>query len=273
MKSHFFSLLALFFYLPVWGQAVHELGAGVGGTFFLGDVGPYGVSAPKRMQYSGFYRYQTHPHYALRVNFAQGSFAASDNESGLPERQDRNMSFSTDFWEVSLRGEIFYLPQKMRSSSRQFSPYLYAGVGVMGFTPKGLYQGAWIPLQPLGTEGQGTLLNPDPLYSQQTVVLPLGMGVRLRASDLWTVGAEGGWSFTTSDYLDDVSGSYVSTAGLLALKGGAAAYFADPSLVVRDRTGLPRGNESTEDLTAHVQLYVALHLETFLERCADFLHF
>jgi hypothetical protein len=98
------------------------------------------------------------------------------------------------------------------------------------------------------------------------------MGVRYRLGDLLTVGAEAGWRITSTDYLDDVSGLYVDSKALATYNGAAAAALSDPSLVVQNRAGLPRGTAETLDTYATAGIFVGIHLETFLERCASFLY-
>jgi len=257
---------------PVWAQATHEFGLSAAGTTFTGDVGPYGLYAPQRMAFGAYYRVQAHPHYAFRAVYQQGQLYAHDANSALSERQNRNSHFRSPFWEASAQVEIDYVPQRLRTSKGQTTLYLFGGAGIMGFNPQAQYHGVWTDLQPLGTEGQGTPLSNAAPYARTAAILPVGMGVRYRLGDLLTVGAEAGWRITSTDYLDDVSGLYVDAKALATYNGAAAGALSDPSLIPSNRAGRPRGNPQTLDTYATGGIYVGLHLETFLERCASFLY-
>jgi hypothetical protein len=224
------------------------------------------------MSFGAYYRVQAHPHYAFRAVYQQGQLYAHDANSAWTERQNRNSHFRSPFWEASAQVEIDYVPQRLRTSKGQTTLYLFGGAGIMGFNPQAQYHGVWTDLQPLGTEGQGTPLSNAAPYTRTAAILPVGMGVRYRLGDLLTVGAEAGWRITSTDYLDDVSGLYVDAKALATYNGSTAAALSDPSLVPSNRAGRPRGNPKTLDTYATGGIYVGLHLETFLERCASFLY-
>ena len=255
-----------------WAQATHEFGLSTAGTTFTGDVGAYGLAVPQRAAFGAYYRIQGHRHYAFRAVYQQGQLFADDAKSGLSERINRNSHFRSPFWEASAQVEIDYVPQRLRSSKGQTTLYLFGGAGIMGFNPQAQYHGVWTDLQPLGTEGQGTPLSNTATYARTAAILPVGMGVRYRLGDLLTVGAEAGWRISSTDYLDDVSGLYVDSKALATYNGAAAAALSDPSLVVQNRAGRPRGNAQTQDTYATAGIFVGIHLETFLERCASFLY-
>lgn len=257
---------------PAWAQATHEFGLSTAGTTFTGDVGAYGMTVPQRAAFGAYYRIQGHRHYAFRAVYQQGQLFADDAQSGLSERINRNSHFRSPFWEASAQVEIDYVPQRLRSSKGQTTLYLFGGAGIMGFNPQAQYHGVWTDLQPLGTEGQGTPLSNAATYARTAAILPVGMGVRYRLGELLTVGAEAGWRITSTDYLDDVSGLYVDSKALATYNGAAAAALSDPSLVVQNRAGLPRGTAETLDTYATAGIFVGIHLETFLERCASFLY-
>jgi hypothetical protein len=75
--------------------------------------------------------------------------------------------------------------------------------------------GEWVDLQPLGTEGQYADL-PDGAankgikpYKRIQLGIPFGIGARFRVNHVVDVSGEIGFRYTFTDYLDDVSQSYV----------------------------------------------------------------
>lgn len=99
----------------------------------------------------------------------------------------------------------------------------------MWFNPKGLYtDGEWYALQPLGTEGQGIIPTREK-YSRIAVGIPLGIGLNYMIDRNFGFGFEYGVKYYFTDYIDDVSNTYVDPA---IFTDPMAAYFssgtADP---------------------------------------------
>jgi hypothetical protein len=83
-------------------------------------------------------------------------------------------------------------------------------------------------LQPLGTEGQGSPLYPDRSpYSTVALAFPIGLGVKFSITDRMNLNIEVAHRFTSTDYMDDVSGTY---AGIAAFKPNS------PAAILQDRS-------------------------------------
>ena len=117
--------------------------------------------------------------------------------------------------------------------------YAFGGVGGIYYDPRGERNGSWFRLAPLNTEGQGLPGGPND-YSQFTVVIPYGIGIRRNLSGgarsrhfgSWSISLELSVRKTFSDYIDDVSTYYYNDGGSIAIAdayGEAAGYFHDPS--------------------------------------------
>ena len=63
-----------------------------------------------------------------------------------------------------------------------FLGYFFGGINYMHMDPKAQYNGEWISLQPLGTEGQETSFNSQKKYSLHQIVLPFGIGIKVNLS-------------------------------------------------------------------------------------------
>lgn len=78
----------------------------------------------------------------------------------------------------------------------------------------------WVPLQGVGTEGQTSTSpdvdpdnkfsprNPPKNYNLWQISIPFGVTFDFIINKSWTIGIEGSFRFTLTDYLDDVSGNY-----------------------------------------------------------------
>jgi hypothetical protein len=71
-----------------------------------------------------------------------------------------------------------------------------------------MYQGSEVTLRDLRTEGQTSE------YKKSTIVIPYGAGIKYNVGGKWTLGAELGYRYTRTDFLDDVSGYYAPASAL-----------------------------------------------------------
>jgi len=157
----------------------------------------------------------------LRLEATFGKLNAHDSIlKGITDiaktRFNRNLGFRTNITEVSLIAEIHPLfifvswEGKDREPPR-YSPYLLGGIGYFSFNPQTKLGRNWVDLQPLSTEGQGFEEYPDrPVYKLQQINFPLGAGVKYELSTFLNVRGEFVYRKLTTDYLDDVSSTYIN---------------------------------------------------------------
>lgn len=268
MRIVFITLLSLFTHHCI--AQLTEIGIGAGGTQFLGDVGNYGPTLPQEFYAGAEFRYQFDEHYAIRVSGNYGKLSADDAYSSLDYRLDRNQAFRSSIFEGAMIFEFNFLPYITGSKIKNHSPYIFGGIGLITYNPQGLYQGEWVDLQPLSTEGQGTSLSKLTPYNKASFSLPFGMGYRVSLGKDISMAFEVGFRPTATDYLDDVSNQYVDPAQLAAIKGDAAGHFADRSISTSDKTGTNRGNSLTNDwfIFSGIKFFFALTPQK--ERCKKF---
>ena len=220
-----------------------ELGVMGGISFYLGDLNPklvFGMSQPA----GGLvYRYNFTPRWAVRANILFGEVRGSDMITN--NKNPRNLSFKSPFTEISAQAELNFLKLYTDWEKNKFAPYIFAGIGFFSFNPKAELDGRYYDLQHLGTEGQG-LPGEKKFYSLTNFCIPFGIGFKYNFGKVATLGVEWGMRFTTTDYLDDVSGNYYDNETLLMEKGDVVARLADRSKVLH-KEGTGRGNVTTKD--------------------------
>jgi hypothetical protein len=113
--------------------------------------------------------------------------------------EGRNLNFRSTNWEFLALGQFNVFPyEKLMRRRSKINPYIYAGIGLMTFDAWGeLPNGKWHQLRPLETE--------HVKYGNVAFVYTLGLGFRYNHSYRWNFILEGGYRFTTTDYIDDVS--------------------------------------------------------------------
>ena len=215
-------LIFLLFFLPVicFAQQRWAVTAFGGFSNYQGDL----QSKPITLDQSNFafglgVKYSFTPNIAVRTGFNYGKIEAEDAQN-KPSLQSRNLSFETKIIEGNLLGEytLFDL------SKKRFSPYAFAGVAVYHFNPHAFDTlGNRVSLQALGTEGQGLPQYGDRKpYKLTQFAIPFGAGIKLRINEYTTLGYEIGLRKLFTDYLDDVSKTYVDPFALAQARGAKA---------------------------------------------------
>jgi hypothetical protein len=181
-----------------------------------------------------------------------GSDAKAD-PTGEFDRKVRNLSFNSNNLELDLTGSLNLYRMGNRYYRRPaFNIYGFGGVGLLYFNPTTEYQGKKVALQPLHTE----LVN----YSRIAVVIPFGLGARIKLSPYANLAIEGGYRKTFTDYLDDVSTVHNDAskfsnplAKLLSDRGPEVGWRLEPD-------GHRRGNPLTKDgymlLSVKIEYYL-----------------
>ncbi|MEZ4962090.1 MAG: DUF6089 family protein [Saprospiraceae bacterium] len=210
MKSSF-KILA-FLLLPFLGFSQHfEAGILLGASNYLGDLSNNSSAiylGETKPAFGVLGRYNFNDLFALRLGINYTWVAGRDaNVKNDDFVRTRNLSFRSSILEAGLIGEINLPGYQPYGLYRPFSPYLFAGVALAKFNPKARYQGNWVALHPLETEGTS--------YGTVTVAIPFGFGVKYAITDKINVGLELGARATLTDYLDDVSGVYAPEGTLV----------------------------------------------------------
>ena len=151
-----------------------------------------------------------------------------------------------------------------------FTPYITFGVSVFSYDPYAYLNGQKYFLRTLGTEGQGSTLYPDRKpYTSMSLAVPLGVGFKYAINYKTNVGFEVVYRFTNTDYLDDVSKTYVDPAVFPPNPDGSP----NTALLLSDRsyeTGTPigikgreRGNSQNKDAFVTALFYVSFNLQSY----------
>jgi len=168
-------------------------------------------------------KYDVTSHFAVRGGILYGRISADDKRNKASLRF-RNLNFETKLVEANLLAEYSLFDLE----SKTFTPYVFGGVALFHFNPFTYdSSGSRHFLKPLSTEGQGLSQYPDRKeYKLTQFALPFGAGIRLRVSEKVTLAYEFALRKTFTDYIDDVSATYVDQFVLQAARGSKAAELA-----------------------------------------------
>ena len=175
-------------------------------------------------------------HFRVRGLISLAKLGANDQYASDPALIARNLNFSTSLTELSLTAHYDLLDLDYF----KFTPYLFGGIAVFHFNPytnDSTYGKVF--LKPLSTEGQGLALYPDRKpYALTQISFPVGAGIRFRVNDNIAIAWEVGLRKTNTDYLDDLSTTYVDQAYLLSQKGQVAVDLAYRGDEVKNNPGV-----------------------------------
>ena len=231
-----------------------EAGIFAGVSNYQGDLTPNIMEASEYAPaFGAFGRYNFTGHFAVKGHFYKGLLKGSDHNAQLNKgNRARNLSFQTDIYEIGITAEYNLINYNIASKDHVTTPYIFAGISGVFFNPQAELNGQWYDLQPIGTEGQG-LPGYDAPYSQFTIGIPAGLGVKFNINEKASIGLELGMRYTLTDYLDDVSTAYPDLKVLAENKGDFAAALSYRKLefnpdLVEDPTGTTRGDSNNNDL-------------------------
>jgi hypothetical protein len=207
-----------------------EAGVTIGPSNFLGDLGGNrgkGTTFLKDNNFSqtrlfvGAHLTAYHSHllgFRLAANYGtiSGDDAAIKGMGGLEEaRRFRNSNFKSRLAEAMLVAEVYpsvLFEMDPDDIFHKFRPYGVIGVGVFHFNPMGTdpLTGDYVYLKPLKTEGQGFEEYPDRKdYKLTQLNIPMGLGFKYFLSEKTSLSLEVLHRKTFTDYIDDVSTTYI----------------------------------------------------------------
>ena len=270
-KTHFQNPFTKYDQKPVF---VH---VGGGTMYYWGDLVDGFVPKFLRPSTNIGVSYYFSPQLSIRATYTHGTITADDVVSAYDSHRARNLHFRSRIDELSFVFvyEIFqnqYLNSRyFNKMGKIFSPYIFAGGALFHFNPQAKFNGNWIDLQPLGTEGQfipkttGETKKAGRSYSLWNLSIPFGAGVKFNCTELITFSFEAGMRKTFTDYLDDASTTFPDLNELAKTPDGETAVImsdrVDETILEGVKgTGAPRGNPKYKDYYFDFALSVSYYI-------------
>lgn len=270
-KLFFYTLFAL---LPTTSFAQlfftsSEYGVQLGTSTYFGDLNPnYGLGSIHPAG-GAFYRYSFNPYIAIKAMANVTRVGYDDKLSNNEFQKQRNLNFKSDIYELAVAAEFNFFWFATGEPRRRFTPYLTLGIGGFYYNPYTYFNDKKYSLRDLGTEGQNTIEYKDRSYSNYSVSIPVGAGIKYWIKPGMNLSAEIANRFTFTDYLDDVSNTYVGAKSFNAnpMHPSVAAQLQDPSIAIDGnklgRAGKQRGDNSTKDQYLLFQVSLSFQLKTY----------
>lgn len=179
---------------------IHEIGLFVGGSNYIGDIGPTNYIAPNEPAVGILYKWNRSPRHSWRFSLTHAKIKSSDADSDMPSRQERNLSFDNEITEFSAGMEFDFFDFDLHDSKPKITPYIYSGLSYA------LYRGLFF----VGDEARYDA-------THGTLAIPMTLGIKARILPHLVLGIESGARFT---FTDDLDGSNPTNENLEALQFG-----------------------------------------------------
>jgi hypothetical protein len=252
-----------------------EFGASVGGANYFGDLNTnYGF---QYFRYSAgvFYKYNFTEYIALRIGGNYAHVGYSDRYSTNVYHKQRNLDFKSNILEFGVMADFNFFRYTIGDYDHRFTPYVTLGASMFYYNPYTNLDGKNYFLRPQGTEGQNLPEYEDRKYKDYAFAFPIGAGIKVWLSKGLTMSFEIVNRYTSTDYLDDVSTTYV---GKDKFVDQIPSPYPSPAFQLQDRSpevsdtelgikGRQRGVSTTKDHFMLFQLGLSFRLPTY--RCPD----
>ncbi|HQW92237.1 MAG: outer membrane beta-barrel protein [Chitinophagaceae bacterium] len=245
-----------------------EFGITAGVAHYFGDLNTRAAINRPKPAIGAFFRKQFGNYVGLRLSAHYAQLGYSDTYSKNEYQKLRNLSFNTNIWEIALQGDFNFFKFIPGNPDYSFTPYITLGVGVFTYDPYALTNGQKEFLRPLGTEGQLIGYNGRKQYSTLALCIPLGVGIKYNLSEKINFSIEVAHRFTGTDYLDDVSTTYIGAGNFTALS--TAALLQDRSVEIEPNNplgveGRQRGWSKQRDQYIIAEIGITYNISTY--RC------
>ncbi len=178
-------LLFCFFGLTSVNAQINEIGIFLGGSNYIGDVGPTDYIAPNELSYGLLYKWNRSTRHAWRLSYTQAKITSDDNDATTPGRTERGYSFENSVKEVSLGLEFNFFNFDLFESKMQFTPYVYSGLNYFNY--KTLYVLA-------GETKEDS--------KKSSLAIPMTVGIKTNIARQFILAFEVGGRYTFTDNLD-----------------------------------------------------------------------
>ncbi len=168
---------------------IHEVGVFLGGSNYIGDIGPTTYIAPNEPAIGVLYKWNKSPRHSYRFSYTQSKITSNDLDSKEASRYQREYRFENNLKEVSLGLEFNFFDFNLHESSRKISPYVASGLS---------YFLAKYTLTDLkaDTSVRGRT------ERKKSIALPIIIGIKSNISPSLVLALETGARYTLTDNID-----------------------------------------------------------------------
>jgi hypothetical protein len=179
---------------------INEFGVFLGGSNYIGDVGPTTYIAPNDLAIGFIYKWNRSTRHSYRFSYTYGKISSNDLDSDVPDRNLRGLNFENTIHEFSAGLEFDFFEFDLHKLGSQFTPYVYTGLSY--FSYKELFF--------IDNEVEED-------YTDGALAIPMTLGIKAKLNRRFILSLEAGARYTFTDNLD---GSNPKNENLQSLQFG-----------------------------------------------------
>ncbi|MDQ5929860.1 MAG: hypothetical protein QG594_1641 [Bacteroidota bacterium] len=166
---------------------INEIGIFLGGSNYIGDLGPTTYLAPEKLSWGFVYKWNKSPRHAFTLSYTDATIASNDGNADQASRKLRGFDFENNIKELSLGLEFNFFEFDLHQYENQTTPYIRSGLNYFRYTS--LF---FNDKQALNYERRGSL------------AIPIVLGIKTRLNRRLILAFEAGARYT---FIDDLDGS------------------------------------------------------------------
>ncbi len=164
---------------------IHEVGIFVGGSNYVGDIGPTTYINPNKLAIGAIYKWNKSPRHSWRASFTQTTLQSNDYSSDVPGRHARGLKFRNTVQELSAGLEFNFFDFNLHELKRQITPYVFTGLNYFRYDYQYFVNG--------GTEHD---------RKEYALGIPMVLGIKSNITPSLVLALEAGARYTFTDNID-----------------------------------------------------------------------
>lgn len=183
-------IVAFSFLTSILSAQFHEIGVFLGGSNYIGDVGNTRYINPNNLAYGFLYKWNLNTRYTFRASVNTTNLKGTDLRTNDLNRFRRQYQFENNIKELVVGIEVNFVDFDLLSVRRQFSPYIFVGLGYFQYE---LFY---------FSEDNSTIPQVISYGNRGDIILPFTVGVKSNITKKMTLGFEIGARYTLTDNID-----------------------------------------------------------------------
>ena len=176
MKKFILAYLFLLFSAFSFAQ-INEIGAFLGGSNYIGDIGKTTYIWPNNYAFGGVYKWNMHPHFSIRGTYTYAKISADDTKSNNSFRKNRGLAFSNTLHELAVGLEYHFFKYNLSKIGYTQTPYIIVEGAVANYA----------------TLNNGRTFN---------FTMPFGIGYKMKLAPNVGIAIETSFRYTFKDDID-----------------------------------------------------------------------
>ncbi len=164
---------------------IHEIGVFLGGSNYIGEIGPMTHIAPNDAAVGLLYKWNRSPRHSWRFSATQAKISSNDADAKSSARNQRGYAFENTITEASAGLEFNFFDFNLHQLHTKFTPYVYTGLSYFAYNE----------LYVINNETRED-------YREGALAIPMIVGIKSNVATNIVLGFEVGARYTFTDNLD-----------------------------------------------------------------------